>query len=206
MPFKDDREYRAILNPFNLGSTEKRIDSQFYVEGYATTFGAPYLLYDYDGIKYYEVIDRHALDGADMSDVIMQYDHSGKVLARQTNKTLGLELDDNGFFIFADLSKSSAAKDMFEEIANGLVTKMSWAFTVAEDSYDRDTHTRKILKVKKVYDVSAVSIPANGDTEISARSYLDGVKEIEKQELQERQKQLELAKSKYFYNYGGNKE
>ena len=198
MPLKNDREYRA-LTPLGVQTAEKRIDSECYVEGYATTFDSPYLLYDWDGIQYYEIIDRHALDQADMTDVIMQYDHGGKVLARQSNKTLGLELNDTGFFIFADLSKSSAAKDMFEEISNGLVTKMSWAFTVAEDSYDRETHTRKILKVKKVYDVSAVSIPANADTEISARSFLDGVIEVERQELLERQRKLDLAKSKFIY-------
>lgn len=169
-------------------SQEKRIDSDYYVEGYATTFDKPYLLWEYDGIKYFEVIDRHALDDADMSDVIMQYDHSGKVLARKSNNTLGLELNDNGLFIFADLSKSNASKEMYEEIDNGLVTRMSWAFTVAEDSYNKDTRTRTILKVKKVYDVSAVSIPANQDTEISARSYFDGVIEVEKQELLERRK------------------
>jgi HK97 family phage prohead protease len=184
-----------------LPATEKRIDSDFYVEGFATTFDQPYLLYEWDGNKYYEVIDRHALDGADMTDVIMQYDHNGKVLARLSNKTLGIEPNDTGLFIYADLSKSKAAQEMYEEISNGLVTKMSWAFTVSEDSYDRDTRTRRILKVKKVYDVSAVSIPANADTEISARSYLDGVIEKEKQELLERQ--LELKKSIYFY-FGGN--
>ena len=86
-----------------------------------------------------------------------------------------LKLTITGFFTFADLSKSRAAQDMFEEIKNGLVTKMSWAFRVSEDSYDRDTRTRTILKIAKVYDVSAVSIPANADTDISARSYFDGV-------------------------------
>ena len=124
-----------------------------------------------------------------MSDVIMQYDHRGKVLARLSNKTLGLEANDNGLFMYADLSKSAAAKDMFEEINNGLVTKMSWAFTVSEDKYNQDTRTRTITKIKKVYDVSAVSIPANQDTEISARSYFDGVIEAERQELLERRKQ-----------------
>ena len=93
-------------------------------------------------------------------------------------------------FTFADLSKSRAAKDMYEEISNGLITKMSWAFTVKEDSYDRDTHTRTILKVKKVYDVSAVSIPANADTDISARSYFDGVIEREQKERLQRRQQL----------------
>lgn len=172
------------------GTKEKRIDTDFYVEGYATTFDKPYLLYEYDGQKYFERIDRNALVGADMSDVIMQYDHTGKVLARLSNKTLGVEVTESGLFTFADLSKSRAAQDMFEEIKNGLITKMSWAFRVTEDSYDRDTRTRTILKVAKVYDVSAVSIPANGDTEISARSYFDGVIEREHQERMERRKQI----------------
>ena len=183
-----DREYRnlAILQT----SQQKRLDTDYYVEGYATTFNKPYELYEYDGIKYYEAIDRHALDGADMSDVILQYDHEGKVMARQSNKTLIVETDENGLFVCADLSKSAASKELYEEISNGLVTRMSWAFTVAEDSYDRDTRTRTILKVKKVYDVSAVSIPANQDTEISARSFANGVIEQEKQELLERRKKL----------------
>ena len=143
---------------------------------------------DWDGVKYYEQIDAKALDGADMSDVIMQYDHSGKVFARQSNGTLGLEIDQNGLFIFANLSKSRAAQELYEEIRNGLITKMSWAFTVAEDAYNKDTHTRTILKIKKVYDVSAVSIPANNDTQISARSYFDGVIEMEQQEMLRRKK------------------
>lgn len=207
MPVKDNREYRAITMPFGVPTDKKRFDSNFYVEGYATTFNNPYLMYEYEGIKYFEVIDRHALDGADLTDIIMQYDHGGKVFARNkmgANKqpTLIAEPQDVGFFIAADLSLTEASKRMYEEITTGLIYQMSWAFVVAEDSYDRDTHTRKILKVRKVYDVSAVSIPANADTEISARSFLDGVIEVEKQELLGRQ--LQLAKSKYFYTYGGN--
>ena len=191
MPLKvKEREYRAVVLPLRLPEAEKRIDSDYYVEGFATTFNKPYLLYELDGIKYYEEIDRHALDGADLSDVIMQYDHQGKVLARLSNGTLGLEPTNNGLFIFADLSKSAAAKELYEEIKNGLVTKMSWAFTVAEDEYDRETRTRTITKIKKVYDVSAVSIPANADTEISARSWLDGVIEAEKRESLERKKRI----------------
>ena len=174
----------------------KRIDSDFYVEGYATTFDKPYLLYEFDGVQYFEVIDRNALAGADMSDVIMQYNHEGKVLARQSNKTLGIEADANGLFTFADLSKSRAAQDLYEEINNGLITKMSWAFRVSEDSYDSDTRTRTILKIKKVYDVSAVSYPANADTEISARSYFDGVIEAEKREALARQAQIIKLKIK----------
>lgn len=169
-------------------SQEKRIDSDYYVEGYATTFNKPYELYEFDGVKYYEVIDRHALDGADMSDIIMQYDHSGKVIARKSNNTLIVEPNNDGLFICADLSKSAASKELYEEINNGLVTKMSWAFTVAEDNYDRDTRTRTISKIKKIYDVSAVSIPANDDTDIKARSFFSGEIEKEKQEMLELQR------------------
>lgn len=161
----------------------KRFDSSYYVEGYATTFNMPYMLYEYDGIQYFEVIDRNALEGADLSDVIMQYDHSGKVLARNSNNTLGIEPNENGLFIFADLSKSNAAKELYEEIANGLITKMSWAFVVSEDKFDSNTRTRTILKIQKVYDVSAVSIPANSGTDISARSYVNKVVDAKKQEM-----------------------
>ena len=174
-----------MLQPMAIpaATTEKRFDTDYYVEGFATTFNSPYELYEWDGVKYYEMI-------ADMSDVIFQYNHAGKVLARLSNSTLGLEAVDHGLLTFADLSKSRAAKDLYEEIENGLITKMSWAFTVKEDSYDRDTHTRTILKIKKVYDVSAVSIPANADTDISARSYFDGVIEREQKERLQRRREI----------------
>lgn len=164
-------------------ASNKRFDTDYYVEGYATTFDDPYVLWEYDGVQYKEVIDRHALDGADLSDVIMQYDHGGRVFARTgKSNTLLIEPQEHGLFMAADLSKTEQARSMHEDIAAGLVTKMSWAFTVQEDSYDRDTHTRRILKIRKVYDVSAVSFPANPSTDISARSWLDGVIEAEKAE------------------------
>ena len=137
---------------------------------------------DYDGTKYYEEIDRHALDNADMSDVIMQYDHSGRVYARQSNDTLKLEMDDNGLKVTADLSKTELARGLYEDIAAGMITKMSWAFVVTKDAYDQKTRTRTILEVKKVYDVSAVSIPANDDTNIAARNYVNGRRELEQRE------------------------
>ena len=184
-----------LLIPMAAGQS-KRLNSDFYVDGYATTFDDPYCLYEYDGNKYFEVIDRGALEGADASDVIMQYNHDGKVFARQTNNTLGVNADEKGLFIFADLSKSNAARDMYDEIKSGLITRMSWAFTIAADKYDRDTRTRTILKIKKVFDVSAVSYPANPETEISARSFFNGVIERDKQELFKRERDLAHLKLK----------
>lgn len=190
MPVKQNREYRtmALVTPKTEG---KRIDSDHYVEGYATTYSTPYCLCEIDGVKYLERIAPDALVGADLSDVIMQYDHTGKVLARKANGTLVLEPNDaHGLFVAADLSKSAEARALFEEIQNGLITAMSWAFVVEKDEYDRATHTRTILKIKKVYDVSAVSIPANGDTNISARSFVNGLIDIENREAVERKKKI----------------
>lgn len=184
MPVKKEREYRALAAPLSAVAAAKRIDTEYYVEGYATTFDKPYLLYEFeDGTKYYERVDAHALDGADMSDVIMQYDHEGRVFARQSNKTLILVPDHKGLLVAADLGKTDLARGLYQDIDAGMITKMSWAFTVAEETYDRVTRTRTILKIKKVYDVSAVSIPANGDTEISARNFAHRSYEAERQEL-----------------------
>ena len=159
---------------------QNRFGSEFYVEGYATTFDDPYLLFEdsWDGWKYVEIIDRHALDDADLSDVIFQYDHEGRVYARNTNNTLYFEPNDHGLFIAADLSKTSLARQMHEDIAAGNVTRMSWAFIPAEEehTYDRENkvHTTRITRVRKVFDVSAVSYPADPNTEISARNLVNG--------------------------------
>ena len=183
MPVKKEREYRTVADPLSVAAAAKRIDTEYYVEGYATTFDKPYLLYEFeDGTKFYERIDAHALDDADMSDVIMQYDHEGRVFARESNNTLILIPDHKGLLIAADLGKTDLARGLYQDIEAGMITKMSWAFTVSEESYDRATRTRTILKIKKVYDVSAVSIPANGDTEIAARNFASRSYEAEKQE------------------------
>lgn len=184
---------RRVLQTFNAMPTEKRIDTDYYVEGYATTFDQPYLLFEFGGQKYYERISKDALVGADMSDVIFQYNHEGKVLARQSNQTLGIETDAHGLFVYADLSKSRAAQELYDEINSGLVTKMSWGFTVREESFDKDTLTWTIHKINRVYDVSAVSIPANADTEIVARSRLD---QLKSQQIIARQRAIDILNFK----------
>ena len=196
MPIKQDREYRTLAAPLSAQAAAKRIDTDFYVEGYATTFESPYLLYEIEGTKFYERIDAHALDGADMSDVIMQYDHEGRVFARQSNGSLILIPDHKGLLIAADLGRTDLARGLYQDIQQGMITKMSWAFTVKTDSYDRATHIRTILEIKKVYDVSAVSIPANGGTEISARSFAHRSYEAERQErLLQRARLLKIRAS-----------
>lgn len=158
------------IRSFDITAAQNNNSDEMRVEGYACTFEQPYVLYENcDGAKLYEVIDRNAFDGADLSDVIMQYNHSGKVLARNTNSSLTVEVDNRGLKISADLSRSVSARELYEEIKNGLVTKMSFAFDVREDNFDKDTRTIRLLRFGKIYDVSAVSYPANDNTEIEAR-------------------------------------
>lgn len=203
MPIVKDREYRQMALPLATAAAgaTKRFDTEEYVEGFATTFNTPYLLYEYDGIQFFEVVDRNALDGADLSDVIMQYDHSGMVFAR--NKTakhkppsLLAESQQSGLFIAADLGLTEEARKLYSTINAGLINKMSWAFRIAEDAFNKETRTRTILRIKKVYDVSAVSCPANADTDISARSWINGAIEAEKREALARQAQIIKLKIK----------
>lgn len=156
---------------------------QYIVEGYATTFDSPYVLWTdrQNGTEYREIISRAALEGADMSDVLMLYNHNGRVLARSGNGTLNITPDDHGLHIRADLSKSTAAREMYEDIAAGLVTQMSWAFDVEASKYDRTTHTDTITRIKRVYDVSAVAYPANDQTEISARARAQSMCDMERE-------------------------
>lgn len=186
----NERQYRAMVTPlaFVNEGVSKRFDSDYYVEGYASTFNDPYLLSRWGDWEYWEIIDPDAFRDADMSDVIMQYDHTGRVYARMSNHTLLIEPDQHGLFVAADLSKTTLSRQMWEDIDAGLTTRMSWGFTIAPDgiSYVDDESqnrtTATITKVTKVFDVSAVSLPADPNTEISARSLLDGV--IEKRQAE----------------------
>lgn len=173
----DGREYRAMTMRA-LGDSDSMI-----VEGYATTFNQPYLLYDGGDYRVMEQIAPTAFAQCDMTDVIMQYDHEGRVFARNRNNTLALSVDATGLKMTADLGGTDIGRQLYQEIKGGYTDKMSFGFVVAEDQrtstmdYNTGVETvlRTITKIKKLYDVSAVSIPANDMTSISARRYADGV-------------------------------
>lgn len=169
MPKVPTREYR-VAAPF--APSEGR---DFFVEGYASTFDT-YELFKFEGVTYYERILPTAFEGADMRDVIMQYDHTGMVFARKSNSSLVLDVDGHGLHVTADLSRTSDARNLFENIAAGMVKEMSFAFTVAASHFEDDAETsvRVIERFDRIYDVSAVSIPANPFTDISARAFFNG--------------------------------
>lgn len=198
---KEGRSYRDI----NVAAFERRAEGdEKTVSGYATTFDQPYELYrdTWDGVTYIvmEKVDRNAFADTDLSDVIMQYNHEGRVFARTSNGTLELDPDEHGLHIRAQLGGTELGRQVFEEIEGGYTTKMSFGFRVGKDkrerTEERDEETgvttitvlRTILSFSKLYDVSAVSLPANDATSISARSFSEGVIEEIKQEMLEREK------------------
>lgn len=198
--FKLSAQARSLLLAPVLAGGAKRFDSDCYVEGYAAKYDT-YLLYD-DGVygKVYERFDPGCFAGTDMSDVIMQYDHCGRVFARTTNGTLLVEPDAVGLFMAGDLSKTDRARDLYADIDAGMVTKMSWRFKVGDYHIERTEGSKDCTivhtRVGKIYDVSAVSIPANDNTEINARSWVDGVIDAaarSEAELEERRRRLRLA-------------
>lgn len=192
----EGRQYRSVVEVRAAG------EEGMIVEGYATTFNEPYELFRGAGWVINEQVDPHAFDECDMSDVIMQYDHRGRVFARGSNGTLALNADEHGLHIRADLSGTEIGRQLYEEIRGGYTSKMSFGFTVSGDRQDESTDEtgvttilRTITGIGKLYDVSAVSLPANNGTEISARSYCEGVI-AELTEERRKAEELEVEKEK----------
>lgn len=200
MAIRSDREYRNLgaLAVQSAGGNEEN----YIVEGYASTFDE-YELFEWDGIKYLERIEPTAFDKTDMSDVVFLRDHTGQVYARTKNGKITLSVDSHGLFTVTDLGLTAASREMFEDIAVGNYSQMSFAFVVDEDEYiyneKEKTDTRVIKSIRKLYDISAVSFPANPGTDlgVSARSIFDGEikkREAERLERERRQKRIETLK------------
>ena len=199
MPQMKDREYRNMI--LEVRELEDKTGDGMVVTGYASTFNEPYTLYEDDDWRFDEVVDSRAFEETDMDDVIMQYDHEGRVFARISNGTLTVAPDEKGLLIEADLGGTELGRQLYEEIRGGYTNKMSFGFTIdAEDILDTKSEdgksltVRTIKSVRKLYDVSAVSLPANDATSISVRSLVDGEigriraerLEVEKMELKRR--------------------
>ena len=192
---KSGTQYRSLV----LETRDTDTDSMV-VEGYATTFDQPYELYRDNDLVINEQVDTRAFDEANVGDVIFQMNHEGRVYARTRNNTLEITPDEKGLFIKADLSGTEEGRKLYEEIKGGYLDRMSFGFTVAEDRTEKTaenprTYLRTITKIGRLFDVSAVSIPANDFTEISARSFVDGILDKEKAEaLEAEQRRRQIQK------------
>lgn len=218
MPMKANREYRDMRLDIVTRAEDDQdsAEERMIVNGYASTFNEPYTLYEDDDLIYREQVDSSAFDNTDMGDVIMQYNHEGRVFARISNNTLRVQPDDQGLFIEADLGGTELGRQLFEEIAGGYTDKMSFGFIVDKDEELRTEAAdgrvdilRTITGISKLFDVSAVSIPANDATSIAVRNLTDGVIErIRAERLEaeriETERRRAIVKAKAIMS-GGNK-
>jgi len=194
MPVKPERQYRSMSMTVQPQS-EKLIDTDYYVEGYAANYER-YKLWDDGDSSVYEQFTRENFEGVDLSDVIMQYNHQGEVFARCKNGSLIVRIDDKGLFIAADLGQTARGKEVYEMISKGMIDKMSWSFIPEGMHFDSKTRTVTYSGIKKIFDVSAVSIPANDTTDIHVKSFVDGEITKAMQELHRREAEILRLKIK----------
>lgn len=205
MPKNNEREYRTMYLEVRDQDVAEDQEERKIVAGYASTFNETYILYEDDDLIYQEQVDARAFDETDMADVIMQYNHEGRVFARTSNETLRVAPDEEGLYIEADLGGTELGRQLYDEISGGYTNKMSFGFTVDKDEELRTESgdgrvmiTRTITGIAKLYDVSAVSIPANNGTSIGVqtRSRIDGViEEVRAERLEAEKVELERLRA-----------
>lgn len=192
-----DKQIRTIAE-FRYIPADNDNEEKMIIEGKAVSFESPTVLYEIDGVKYYEKISRNAFDGCDLKDTCLKYNHddSTPILARVRGGSLKLDIREDGLYFRAELFNTSFSRDCFELIKQDAL-QCSFAFIIAEEEYDRETRTRTIKRIKKLIDLAIVSLPAYNDTFVKqARSFFELERE---KELVETRNQLELARAKYFY-------
>lgn len=193
-----EKQMRMTSNNLEIRMNDE--DKSMVLEGYAATYDNPTVLYEIDGIEYNEVIDRGAFDGMDSKDCCLKYNHSSNVpiLARTRGGSLELTVDDIGLRFRAKLFNTQSSRDVYELVKQGGLDKCSFAFTIKEDSYVRDTRTRHIKKIDKLFDVAVVDIPAYDSTSVSARSFFELERDKEQKTLEREKLQRELILKTYF--------
>jgi HK97 family phage prohead protease len=174
-------------------------ENKMLIEGYAIVFDKP-ATHQWGSRKFTETIKKGALDKTDMKDVPMRYNHNDNVMimARTRNKSLKLIKNEKGLKVEADLVDTQSNRDLYKGIQEGLIDKMSFAFTVA-DGGDKwtfgETETiREVTDIAKLWDVSVVDTPFYDSTSIYARSF--ELLESEEKRLESLREQLELRKRK----------
>lgn len=171
---RNEKEVRlANMSDFKIDYREEENNpSKMIIEGYAIVFNSETLI-GTEEWGWYESIDSRALEGANMKDVPLKYNHNDAfpILARTRNKSLSLKVDDKGLFIHAELLDTQQNRDMYKSIKAGLIDKMSFAFTVKAEEFQKGKIPhRKITQIDRLFDVSVVDTPAYEQTSIYARS------------------------------------
>lgn len=122
---------------------------------------------------YTEIIERSALDGVDLTDTRLLYNHDlQRVPLARAPKTMSLTVTDKGVEMRAVLANTEDAKAVYTAVERGDLDGMSFGFKVPDggDTFDRNTNTRTIHKIEKIYEVSVVAFPAYSTTSVEARA------------------------------------
>lgn len=185
---------------------EQNNPDEMIIEGRAVVFDSETILFNYDGVDYKEEIEHSALDKTDFRDCYLKYNHSDHIMAmaRWKNEetdargSIKFDLRKDGLYFTARLANTTQSRDLYELVRSGIINKMSFAFTVQEESYDKQAHKWTVRKIDKLYDIAAVTVPAYDDTSLCARRYGEveayRMKEVEasKRELEKRKLALKL--------------
>jgi len=160
-----ENKHRDYIHLIECRAEELGDEKEKVIYGKAITYNERTKLFEIEGVSYYEIIDKDALVGADISDVFVKYNHNDghMVVARTRNGSL------NGLYVEIRLANTTAGNDLYELVRAGIIDKMSFGFTITEQSYNETEHTWTVRKIKKLYEVSAVPNPAYDGTTLYAR-------------------------------------
>ncbi len=201
-------DYNRIVEVRAAQHKEDEKDDEMIIEGRAVVYDEDTLLFSFqdpfadeeETIEVHEIIDRHALDETDTKDCFLKFNHSDEVLplARTKNGSLELRNEEDGLYIRAKLPNTQQARDLYTLVKEGIIDKMSFAFTIDEErceqEEDKDNHltryTYTVLKIRKLYDVAAVNLPAYESTDLYARRHGDVETLREKVESDRAEKRL----------------
>jgi len=195
MENKDDKRTEELRSQYGenveLRTAEVRAagDDALVVEGYASNFDI-----EYDLGYFKETVARGAFDDVMQDDVRFLLNHTGAPLARTTNGTLELSVDEQGLKYRAALADTQDGRDLYKLIKRGDITQSSFAFTIEDDTWSEDRSTRTITKVGRLLDTSAVTYPASPTASVYARNMAAAAQEVE--ELKDEQVAVEPVEEK----------
>jgi HK97 family phage prohead protease len=181
------------MNPIQIRAAQnEENNTDMTVEGKAIVFNETTPLFNDGSTQYYEMIDSHALDGVDLSNVYLYYNHDNKAVARTKNNTLTLDVRPDGVYFTAVLANTTYGSDLYKLVQRDDVDKCSFAFTIADEDFDNVTNTFTVKKIDKLFEISLVDLPAYENTTVSARAEVDKLEKERQDKINYDQKRKAL--------------
>lgn len=160
----------------------EKSDGKLVITGVPVVFDTPTQINDPLG-SYTEIIHRNALQGVDLTDTRLLYNHDfSKIPLARSPKTMELSVNEKGLQMRAVLPDTEEGRSVYTAVQRGDLTGMSFSFTCDDGGshYDAKTQTRSISKIRKIYECSVVPFPAYQTTSVEARSQMNEAEQAEK--------------------------